>query len=96
MEQKKLKSYEKKVYNGAYCHHYFYDYAYSEDLTTPHIKNENENEWYRYTSKKRHVFYENVSKRYTEILYPELVGKRGRPFGAKDSYKRTRNNKKED
>ena len=96
MEDKQLKGYEKKVYHGAYCNHYFYDYVYSEDLTTPHIKNPDKNEWYRYTKKKRHVFYEDVSKRYSEIIYPELVSKAGRPKGSKDSYKRIRKNKKED
>ena len=95
MEEKKLKSYEKKVYHGAYCSHYFYNYAYSEPLTVTHTKNQNEREWYRYTKTKRHVFYEDYSKRYTEIIYPELVSKAGRPVGSKDSYKRKRS-KKED
>lgn len=89
------KTYTKTVKRGAYIYYYHYNYSHSEPLTIEHVKNPEKHEWIRYTSKERHVFYEDVDLRNAEIVKPELVSKAGRPVGSKDSYQRTRS-KKED
>ena len=94
-EQKKLTDYEKKVYHGGTCNHYFYVHSHSENLEDTHVKDPTKNEWYRYTKTKRHVFYEDPSKRFTEIINADLIKQAGRPKGSKDKVKRIRR-KKED
>ena len=90
----KKKEYHKIVKHATSINHYYYEYKYSEPISTKHIRNnENIPEWYRCTDKERHVFYEIMEKRWTE--YTGEIKKAGRPVGSKDSYQRIRH-KKED
>ena len=86
----KQTTYTKVVHGNGVDYYYTYNYDHSEPRLSPHIKNPNYNEWTRDTKKERHVYYEDVSKRRTEIINPDVIKKAGRPFGSKDSKKRKR------
>lgn len=82
-------NYIRRVKRNGCIYEYTFVYDHSEDLTDTHIKSENP-EYFKYSTDKRHVFYEDISLRKRTVFDPSAIQKRGRKAGSKDSYKRVR------
>ena len=82
-----------KLKNGSVMFKYYFEFSHIESLDTEHIKSTEKPEYVKTTKQHRIVYYENIDKRERIVLDKTKIGKRGRKYGSKDSYQRTRHSK---
>lgn len=93
---KKYKDYERhtKTKNGGVEYIYVFEYSHKLHNGEEYVQGSKPEYLRKLKSGDILVYVENVEKRQRIVLDETKIGKPGRKFGSKDSYKRTRNSKK--